>query len=90
MLFKKAKLTFPAILFLVLLRLVIGWHFFQEGAVKVKEGFSSTPFLSAAKGPFAKQFQSMIPTMTARFESMRNRCRMLAKPMESRSNESSL
>jgi uncharacterized membrane protein YphA (DoxX/SURF4 family) len=61
MLFKKAKLTFPAILFLVLLRLVIGWHFFQEGAVKVKEGFSSTPFLSAAKGPFAKQFQSMIP-----------------------------
>jgi 16S rRNA (cytosine1402-N4)-methyltransferase len=41
--------------------LVIGWHFFQEGAVKVKEGFSSTPFLSAAKGPFAKQFQSMIP-----------------------------
>ncbi|RLT15644.1 MAG: DoxX subfamily, partial [Planctomycetota bacterium] len=50
MLFKKAKLTFPAILFLVLLRLVIGWHFFQEGAVKVKEGFSSTPFLSAAKG----------------------------------------
>lgn len=61
MLFKKAKLTLPAIIFLVLLRLVIGWHFFQEGAVKVKEGFSSTPFLSAAKGPFAKNFLSMIP-----------------------------
>jgi len=32
MLFKKAKLTLPAIVFLVLLRLAIGWHFFQEGA----------------------------------------------------------
>jgi len=61
MLFKKAKLTLPAIIFLVLLRMTIGWHFFQEGAVKVKEGFSSTPFLSAAKGPFAKNFLSMIP-----------------------------
>jgi uncharacterized membrane protein YphA (DoxX/SURF4 family)/polyhydroxyalkanoate synthesis regulator phasin len=61
MLFRKANLTVPAILFLVLLRLVIGWHFFQEGAVKVKEGFSSTPFLSAAKGPFANNFLSMIP-----------------------------
>jgi uncharacterized membrane protein YphA (DoxX/SURF4 family)/polyhydroxyalkanoate synthesis regulator phasin len=61
MLFQKAKLTLPAILFLVLLRLAIGWHFFQEGAVKVKEGFSSTPFLAAAKGPFADRFHSMIP-----------------------------
>lgn len=61
MLFRKARLTLPAILFLVLLRLVIGWHFFQEGAVKVRDGFSSTGFLAAAKGPFAKNFQAMIP-----------------------------
>jgi uncharacterized membrane protein YphA (DoxX/SURF4 family) len=61
MLFKKAKLSLPAIVFLVLLRLVIGWHFFQEGAVKVKDGFSSTGFLASAKGPFAHLFQSMIP-----------------------------
>ena len=61
MLFSKAKLTLPAIVFLVLLRLAIGWHFFQEGAVKVKDGFSSTGFLASAKGPFAHMFQSMIP-----------------------------
>ncbi|MEI8210581.1 MAG: hypothetical protein WCI02_00390 [Planctomycetota bacterium] len=62
MLLRKARLTLPAIFFLVLLRMAIGWHFFQEGATKVREGkFSSTPFLAAAKGPFAKQFHSMIP-----------------------------
>jgi len=62
MLFRKARLTLPAILFLVLLRLVVGWHFFQEGAAKVRDGnFSSTPFLSAAKGPFADRFHAMIP-----------------------------
>ncbi|MFN7738268.1 MAG: hypothetical protein ACK5O8_19290 [Pirellula sp.] len=62
MLLRKAKLSIPAIIFLVLLRLAIGWHFFQEGVSKVRDGgFSSTGFLSAAKGPFAKKFQSMIP-----------------------------
>ena len=61
MLFKKAKLTLPAILFLVLLRLAIGWHFYQEGTAKVNDKFSSTPFLAAAKGPFASHFHSMIP-----------------------------
>lgn len=61
MLFRKARLTVPAILFLVLLRLAIGWHFFQEGAVKVRDGFTSTPFLAGAKGPFAKNFHAMIP-----------------------------
>lgn len=62
MLFRKARLSLPAILVLVLLRLAIGWHFFQEGATKVREGnFSSTPFLAAAKGPFADRFHAMIP-----------------------------
>lgn len=62
MLLRKARLTLPAIIVLVLLRVAIGWHFFQEGATKVRDGnFSSTPFLAAAKGPFEKQFHSMIP-----------------------------
>ena len=62
MLLRNARLTVPAILALVLLRLVIGWHFFMEGTDKVKNGgFSSVGFLSSAKGPFAKKFQSMIP-----------------------------
>ncbi|MCU0707056.1 MAG: hypothetical protein MUF23_02070 [Pirellula sp.] len=62
MLFRKARLTVPAILFLVLLRVAIGWHFFQEGVTKVRDGgFSSTPFLAAAKGPFADRFHAMIP-----------------------------
>jgi len=62
MLLRKAKLTFPAIIALVALRLIIGWHFYMEGADKVqKGGFSSTGFLSAAKGPLAKTFQSMVP-----------------------------
>jgi uncharacterized membrane protein YphA (DoxX/SURF4 family) len=34
----------------------------MEGTAKVREGgFSSTGFLSSAKGPFAKTFQSMLP-----------------------------
>lgn len=61
MLLKKANLTLPAILFLVLLRLAIGWHFYKEGVAKVDDKFSSTPFLAAAKGPFASHFLSMIP-----------------------------
>lgn len=62
MLFQKARLGIPAILALVILRLVVGWHFFMEGVDKVqKGGFSSTGFLSAAKGPLAPKFQSMIP-----------------------------
>ena len=62
MLLRKAKLNILAIIALVALRVVIGWHFFMEGTEKVqKGGFSSTGFLSAAKGPLAKTFQSMVP-----------------------------
>jgi uncharacterized membrane protein YphA (DoxX/SURF4 family) len=62
MLFSKAKLGIPAIIALVILRVVVGWHFFMEGTDKVKKGdFSSTGFLSSAKGPLADKFQSMIP-----------------------------
>ncbi len=56
------RLNIFAIISLVLLRIGIGWHFFQEGAVKVREGnFTSIGFLSAAKGPLAKKFHEMIP-----------------------------
>jgi uncharacterized membrane protein YphA (DoxX/SURF4 family) len=62
MLLRKAHLGVPAIIALVALRVVIGWHFFMEGTDKVqKGGFSSTGFLSAAKGPLAESFHSMIP-----------------------------
>jgi len=49
-----------AILVLVLLRLSVGWHFFKEGAAKMDGGFSSTGFLSSAKGPFSGGFQAML------------------------------
>lgn len=62
MLLRKANLGVLAIIALVALRIAIGWHFFMEGTDKVqKGGFSSTGFLAAAKGPFAKSFQAMIP-----------------------------
>ena len=62
MLLRKAHLSFLAILALIALRVVVGWHFFMEGTDKVqKGGFSSTGFLSAAKGPLAKTFQAMVP-----------------------------
>ncbi|HVK95861.1 MAG TPA: hypothetical protein VM571_14165, partial [Noviherbaspirillum sp.] len=50
-----------AIVALVLLRLAVGWHFFKEGSQKLNDGkFSSTGFLSAAKGPFAPYYKGMI------------------------------
>lgn len=62
MLLRNARLSIPAILALVFLRVVIGWHFYMEGTDKVKNGgFSSIGFLSSAKGPFAKNFHAMIP-----------------------------
>ena len=62
MLLRNARLGFLAIIALVLLRFVIGFHFYMEGTAKVREGgFSSTGFLSTAKGPLAKTFQSMVP-----------------------------
>lgn len=62
LLLRKARLSLLAILALVALRFVIGFHFYMEGYTKVKEGnFSSTGFLAAAKGPLADKFQQLIP-----------------------------
>lgn len=64
MLLRNAHLSFLAIIALVSLRVVVGWHFFMEGTDKVqKGGFSSTGFLSAAKGPLARTFQAMVPDL---------------------------
>ena len=55
---------------LVLLRLVIGWHFYREGSAKLdynkstgrfEVAFSAASFLSQAKGPLAGWFQSFAP-----------------------------
>jgi uncharacterized membrane protein YphA (DoxX/SURF4 family) len=59
-----------AVFALVLLRLVIGWHFFREGGEKLKYNrhdnewrmvFSADGFLSQAQGPLAKYFRSQAP-----------------------------
>jgi len=56
------SIGFWGILALVGLRVCVGWHFYMEGAAKVREGgFSSQGFLYAAKGPLAPAFQAMIP-----------------------------
>lgn len=47
---------------LVALRVVIGWHFYKEGAKKFTEpGFSADPFLRQSTGPLAGLYQGMIP-----------------------------
>lgn len=68
MLLKKARLSIVAIVFLVALRFLIGYHFYMEGVTKVKEGnFSAKGFLSAAKGPLASEFQGLIPDYDGQF-----------------------
>lgn len=50
------------ILFMVLLRVAIGWHFLYEGIWKVEHfnQFSSTPYLVASVGPFRDIFRGMV------------------------------
>jgi uncharacterized membrane protein YphA (DoxX/SURF4 family) len=58
---------FLAALFIVLLRIAIGWHFLHEGLEKVgstyggKEPFSAEIYLRNANGPFAPYFRQIIP-----------------------------
>ena len=49
-----------AFVFLMILRVVVGYHFYKEGTNKLKYGFTSKYFLSAAKGPFAPYFKGML------------------------------
>lgn len=46
---------------LLILRLVVGMHFFNEGVTKIQSGtFSCAPFLKQATGPLAPQFQTLL------------------------------
>ena len=50
-----------AFIFLMLLRIVVGYHFYKEGTAKLKSGtFTSKYFLAGAKGPLAPFFKSML------------------------------
>jgi len=50
-----------AFVFLMLLRIVVGYHFYKEGTAKLKSGtFTSKYFLADAKGPLAPYFKSML------------------------------
>lgn len=45
---------------LVILRFVVGFHFFKEGTAKLKYGFDASGFLETAKGPLAPHFHAML------------------------------
>ena len=49
-----------AFIALVLLRFVVGFHFFKEGTYKLKNGFDAGGFLQSAKGPLAPHFRAML------------------------------
>lgn len=52
---------------LVVLRLIVGFHFFTEGKSKIDQGnWSAAPFFAAAKGPMAPYFQSLLPDWSYR------------------------
>ena len=57
-------------MFLILLRIGIGWHFLYEGIYKIEklrspEPFSSEAYLRNAVGPFAEHFRNMVPDVYA-------------------------
>ncbi len=50
---------------LVILRILIGWHFLYEGIVKVASpNWSAASFLNTAQGPFADIFKNMASNAT--------------------------
>ena len=56
-----ARLSYFGILAIVLLRFGIGYHFYMEGASKVRDGnFKSEGFLKGAEGPLASEFHNLI------------------------------
>lgn len=59
---KNFQIGILGIIFLVLLRLGIGWHFYREGSKKLDSGkFAATGFLTQATGPLAGFYHGMIP-----------------------------
>ena len=58
----KLQIGIAGIVVLVMLRLVIGWHFFKEGAKKFTDpNFTASGFLQISHGPMAPLFKNMIP-----------------------------
>lgn len=55
------RLPAYAVAAVVLLRLLCGWHFFNEGVKKLEPTFTSAGFLRTAKGPLAATFKKMVP-----------------------------
>lgn len=56
-----ARLSLFGIIAIVLLRVGVGWHFYMEGATKVRGGdFQSEGFLKGAEGPLADQFHALV------------------------------
>lgn len=52
---------------LLLLRIVIGLHFFHEGHTKIEAGdFDAAPFLRQARGPFASFYHSLVDDFDGR------------------------
>lgn len=49
-----------AFIALMILRFVVGFHFFKEGTAKLKYGFDASGFLETAKGPLAPHFHAML------------------------------
>lgn len=62
------RLTALAIAALVLLRLLCGWHFFNEGVKKFDPKFSSAGFLRTAIGPLAPLYNSFVTGPYGAFE----------------------
>lgn len=59
--YRVAAVTGWTILFFVVLRVAIGWHFLYEGYWKIRDGaFSSTPYLMASVGPLKDVFRGMV------------------------------
>jgi uncharacterized membrane protein YphA (DoxX/SURF4 family) len=67
---RRRQLGTFAVLALVMLRLAIGWHFFNEGLEKIERDpatgsyridFSAAGFLAQAQGPLADTFHSFAP-----------------------------
>lgn len=82
----RRQLATSAVLALVLLRLVIGWHFFYEGLSKLEYdrttgsyriGFSAEPFFAQAKGPLAGLYHAQV-------SHLHDWPRLLAVPRENR------
>ena len=56
------RISTPARLFLVLLRMTIGWHFLVEGLEKLHDpNWSSEGYLREAVGPLAPTFRELAP-----------------------------